>query len=156
MDYLNNPALVHKEDLLKEIAFEDGFQWFYEGNRGWWQYDERASAEIEERYKNDDRHFEILIAGFLYVIDLDNKHQYRRNDPTRRRRIKRDKMNIPDKKGVAGLKYRPFGFAPQVRREGDGGEIDNNNTVQQPTNITQSMPAQPQTNTGTQRPAKTT
>ena len=103
VDYLNNPALLRKEDLLKESYSEDGFAWFYEGRNGWWQYDERTSHELEEKYKRDIKVFDLLIAGFLYVIDLDSMLQVRRNDPTRRRRIKRDRKDIP-KKGVAGLK----------------------------------------------------
>ena len=103
VDYLNNPALLRKEDLLKDSYSEDGFAWFYEGRNGWWQYDERTSHELEEKYKRDIKVFDLLIAGFLYVIDLDNQLQVRRNDPTRRRRIKRDRKDIP-KKGVAGLK----------------------------------------------------
>ena len=84
-------------------ALEDGKQWFYEGHQGWWQYDERTTTEMEERFKAGDKHCEILIAGFLYVIDFEQMLQYRRNDHTRRRRIKRDFANAP-KKGVAGLK----------------------------------------------------
>lgn len=45
---------------------------------------------------------ELLIAGFLYIIDFERTQQIRRNDPSRRRRIKRDLVSIP-KKGVAGL-----------------------------------------------------
>lgn len=61
----------------------------------------------------------MLIAGFLYVVDIENMIQYRRNTPSRRRRIKRDLANIPDKKGVAGLSYR---LCPPKRMGGDGGE----------------------------------
>jgi len=43
------------------------------------------------------------VAGFLYIIDFDRMIQLRRNDPSRRRRIKRDLSSIP-KKGVAGIK----------------------------------------------------
>ncbi len=103
MDFLNNPSLLRREDLLKETQFEDGFAWFYEGRNGWWQYDERTSQELEDRHKREIKVFDLLIAGFLYVIDLENMLQIRRNDPTRRRRIKRDRIDIP-KKGVAGLK----------------------------------------------------
>ncbi len=103
VDFLNNPSLLRKEDLLKENFSEDGLSWFYEGRNGWWLYDERTSQELEDRYKRDVKVFDLLIAGFLYVIDLDNMLQVRRNDPTRRRRIKRDRKDIP-KKGVAGLK----------------------------------------------------
>lgn len=126
-NYLYDPALVCKEDLLKEVVYDDGYQWFYEGMHGWWLYDERASSEIEERFKNDEKTFEILIAGFLYVVDLERNCQYRRNDPTRRRRIKRDMKTIPDKKGIAGLKYDASIRPAPVRRAGDGGEVDNNN-----------------------------
>ena len=121
-DFLNNPVLLRKEELDKELAFEGGYQWFYEGNRGWWQYDERASREIEERFQKGTKAFEILIAGFLYVVDMEHMFQYRRNDPTRRRRIKRDHTDIPDRKGVAGLQVAN---KTCVRKEGDGGEVDN-------------------------------
>ena len=73
---------------------------------GWWEYDERASTELESRLQQlqdcdaDDAErqpvFEMLIAGFMYVIDLDNNIQYRRGIPQRRRRIKRDAANIAD------------------------------------------------------------
>lgn len=70
---------------------------------GWWQYDERTSVELESAYKRSQRVCELLIAGFLYMIDFDQMLQYRKSDPTRRRRIKRDLATIP-KKGVAGLR----------------------------------------------------
>ncbi|KRT80637.1 hypothetical protein AMK59_5307, partial [Oryctes borbonicus] len=70
---------------------------------GWWQYDERTSRELEASYKAGERICELLIAGFLYVADLEAMLQIRRNDPSRRRRIKRDLANIP-KKGIAGLR----------------------------------------------------
>ncbi|KAJ8919659.1 hypothetical protein NQ315_006187 [Exocentrus adspersus] len=69
----------------------------------WWQYDERTSKELEISYKNGEKTCELLIAGFLYIVDLENMLQLRRNDPSRRRRIKRDHANIP-KKGIAGLR----------------------------------------------------
>lgn len=58
---------------------------------------------MESAFSRGDRVFEILVAGFLYTIDFDKMVQQRRNDPSRRRRIKRDLASIP-KKGVAGLK----------------------------------------------------
>jgi E3 ubiquitin-protein ligase RNF146 len=72
---------------------------------GWWQYDERTSAELESAYKRGERSCELLIAGFLYVADFDGMVQLRRGDPSRRRRIKRDLATIPVK-GVAGLRTR--------------------------------------------------
>lgn len=102
-DFLDHPHLVRKQDLSETTGFEDGQQWFYEGRNGWWQYDERTSCELETAFKRGDKTCELLIAGFLYIIDFENMLQMRRNDPFRRRRIKRDNASIP-KKGVAGLR----------------------------------------------------
>lgn len=86
------------------FAADHKFRWYYEGVGGWWEYDERTSVEIEN-YQNQledstgdslPASFELLIAGFIYIIDLENHVQYRRGYPTRRRRIKRDLPGIPD------------------------------------------------------------
>ena len=107
-DYLLNPELLSKVDIELEggRGFQDGgecWQWFYEGRNGWWVYDERTSQEVEMHYKSGDKRCELLIAGFLYIIDFEHMLQYRRNDPSRRRRVKRDVASGP-KKGVAGLR----------------------------------------------------
>lgn len=107
-DFLIHPHLLPGQNLEKaaETSFDDGYQWFYEGRNGWWQYDERTSAEIENHHKGGDTRCEILIAGYLYVIDFELKLQYRQNDPSRRRRIKRDLATGP-RKGVAGIRLEP-------------------------------------------------
>jgi len=95
---------------------EHKYRWYYEGVRGWWEYDERTSIEIEKYQKHHESNidsvpasFELLIAGFIYIIDLENRVQYRRGYPTRRRRIKRDLADIPDcKVGVFYLRKYPF------------------------------------------------
>ena len=123
-DFFAKPVLVRTEDLKQTIKFDDQYQWYYEGRNGWWKYDDRTSQEIESRHKTGDKVFELLIAGFLYIIDLDNMIQYRRNDRSRKRRMKRDLISIPDVKGVAGLKYNEVSSRPG----GDGGEeIQSNN-----------------------------
>ena len=53
--------------------------------------------------QREETRCELLIAGSLYIIDFEHMLQYRRNDPSRRRRIKRDQASGP-KKGVAGLR----------------------------------------------------
>lgn len=80
-------------------------------NIGWWQYDERTSKELEACYKSGERTCELLIAGFLYIADLDNMLQLRRNDPSRRRRIKRDLATIP-KKGFMNSLYSKLIIKP--------------------------------------------
>jgi E3 ubiquitin-protein ligase RNF146 len=44
----------------------------------------------------------MLICGTLYVIDFKNYQQYRKNDVTKKRRIKRD-IKAAERKGIAGL-----------------------------------------------------
>ena len=91
------------------------YKWFYEGRNGWWQYEDRASDQLEEAFTTEKQTTEILIAGFVYIVDIENMVQYRKNYPTRRRRIKRDKAQA-DKKGVAGLKYQSEGQAGAAQR----------------------------------------
>jgi len=99
-DYLFNPELINQGE---GEGFEAEFLWFYEGRNGWWAYDQRTSIEIENHQKAGDERCELLIAGFLYIIDFEHMLQYRRNDPSRRRKVKRDVATGP-KKGVAGLR----------------------------------------------------
>ena len=102
-DYLYHPELLKELGQETEQGFEDGGQWFYEGRGGWWQYDERTSQEIEGAWSAQAQRCELLIAGFLYIVDFEQMLQFRRNDPSRRRRIKRDQATGP-KKGIAGLR----------------------------------------------------
>jgi len=101
-DYLFNPELLSEAGVECNL-FDDEYLWFYEGRGGWWQYDQRTSVEIEKHFKEEDKRCELLIAGFLYIIDFEHMFQYRRNDPSRRRKVKRDIATGP-KKGVAGLR----------------------------------------------------
>ncbi|KAM4529625.1 E3 ubiquitin-protein ligase rnf146-like isoform 1-T1 [Fundulus diaphanus] len=110
-DFLERPVLLSLEELKAAAAglsrgvgeSRGDHAWYYEGRNGWWQYDERTSRELEEAFMKGRKSTEMLIAGFLYVADLENMVQYRRNEHSRRRKMKRDVVNIP-KKGVAGLR----------------------------------------------------
>jgi len=103
-DFLWHPELLAKPEIeSRDVGFEDGSQWFYEGRGGWWLYDARTSQEIETMWSRGEKQAELLIAGLLYIVDLEHMLQYRRNDPSRRRRIKRDAASGP-KKGVAGIR----------------------------------------------------
>lgn len=126
-DFFAKPVLVRNENLEQTIKFDDEYQWYYEGRNGWWKYDDRTSQEIESRHKTGEKLFELLIAGFLYIIDLDNMIQFRRNDRSRKRKMKRDLISIPDVKGVAGLK---FSSEISSRPGGDGGEEIQSNVIQ--------------------------
>ncbi|KAF5288191.1 hypothetical protein FQA39_LY03959 [Lamprigera yunnana] len=100
-DFLDHPKLLQRPELLEK--FDGAFQWFYEGRNGWWQYDERTSKDLETSYKAGQNSCELLIAGLLYIADLDKMIQIRKNDHSKRRNIKRDLSTAP-KKGVAGLR----------------------------------------------------
>ena len=127
VDFFTSPKLLLAQDQEEEEEDEDPpeseehYTWFYEGRNGWWQYDERTDAELEESYRANKRTFELLIAGYVYVIDLDSMLQYRRLDPSRRRRIKRDLVSAP-KKGIAGLKIKVKREEESSGRHVDGAE----------------------------------
>ncbi|XP_070557123.1 E3 ubiquitin-protein ligase rnf146-like isoform X1 [Ptychodera flava] len=129
MEFLNCPTLVEPIGRVQPSSTDakDKYSWFYEGRNGWWKYDERTTVELEEAYKQKNRCVELLIAGFLYVIDYENMIQIRRNDPTRRRRIKRDLSSVPTK-GIAGIKYLSSSRR-QDERQGDGNEMQSTDSV---------------------------
>ena len=120
--FLEHPTLVSRESQLApdlesepENEAEDGHEagsleqidhkWYYQGRNGWWEYDARTAQELEHYHKKGDQHCELLIAGFLYSIDFENMLQCRRNEPHRKRQIKRDlPTNVTDRKGVAGIR----------------------------------------------------
>ncbi|XP_068750322.1 E3 ubiquitin-protein ligase rnf146-like [Montipora capricornis] len=146
VDYLDNPTLIKvvdktvrdKEALKSEEEQVDGsqvqeFVWYYEGRNGWWTYDEKTSADVEKAFKNGQRSCTLLIAGFLYVIDFENMFQTRKNEPGRRRRIKRDKRDV-ESKGVAGIRVPPSSRRPTavLNRTADSSSADKaNNTENQ-------------------------
>uniref|UniRef100_A0A8D9AED7 E3 ubiquitin-protein ligase n=1 Tax=Cacopsylla melanoneura TaxID=428564 RepID=A0A8D9AED7_9HEMI len=101
-NYLERPELVQ---VPEPTSLENGYQWFYEGRNGWWQYDDRTSQDLELNYQSGERLFELLIAGNIYLIDFNDMVQYRKVDPVKKRRIKRDmSLNSSRIKGIAGLR----------------------------------------------------
>ncbi|XP_020490390.1 E3 ubiquitin-protein ligase rnf146 [Labrus bergylta] len=116
-DFLERPTLLSPEELKASAGGRGGatsdHAWYYEGRNGWWQYDERTSRELEDAFSKGKKTAEMLIAGFLYVADLENMVQYRRNEHGRRRKMKRDVLDIP-KKGVAGLRLDTEGVAVAI------------------------------------------
>ncbi|GFN77259.1 E3 ubiquitin-protein ligase rnf146-like [Plakobranchus ocellatus] len=128
-DFFCRPNLVRRDDLEQTLTFDDGYGWFYEGVNGWWQYDDRTSRELEFHHKAGHSSCELLIAGYVYLIDLTNMFQLRRNDRTKKRRIKRDLVNIPGRKGVAGLKITSGSVVLDSDRPGaDGHETVSSST----------------------------
>ncbi|KAG8444257.1 hypothetical protein GDO86_009442 [Hymenochirus boettgeri] len=123
-DFLDKPTLLSPEELKSASRGNGEYAWYYEGRNGWWQYDERTSRELEDAFTKGKKNTEMLIAGFLYVADLENMVQYRRNEHGRRRKIKRDIVDIP-KKGVAGLRLESESANLNLARENSADGADN-------------------------------
>lgn len=153
-DFLERPTLLSPEELKASAGGRGGaasdHAWYYEGRNGWWQYDERTSRELEDAFSKGKKTAEMLIAGFLYVADLENMVQYRRNEHGRRRKMKRDVLDIP-KKGVAGLRLDTEGGAVgAASRENSADGADNILAGTQPQLTAPSAPARPPISLGGQ------
>ncbi|QQP49147.1 RING finger protein 146, partial [Caligus rogercresseyi] len=78
--YLDAPeVVVLGQESPSEESSDEAYAWFYEGREGWWRYDDRTSKEMEEIYassQDSGSTAELLIAGFIYVIDFENEVQY--------------------------------------------------------------------------------
>ena len=96
-------ANILSSENVNIATFEGTFHWYYEGRNGWWLFDARASEEIEEEFQNKSAQCEVMIAGFIYIIDFTNMVQYRKDTPSRKRQIKRDQAESKTK-GIAGLR----------------------------------------------------
>ncbi|KAM4568836.1 E3 ubiquitin-protein ligase rnf146-like [Fundulus diaphanus] len=131
-DFLERPTLLSPEELKASAGGRSGaasdHAWYYEGRNGWWQYDERTSRELEDAFSKGKKTAEMLIAGFLYVADLENMVQYRRNEHGRRRKMKRDVVDIP-KKGVAGLRLDADSVAGALGSAGRENSADGADTT---------------------------
>ncbi|KAM9316976.1 E3 ubiquitin-protein ligase RNF146 [Gastrophryne carolinensis] len=123
-DFLDKPTLLSPEELKSASRGNGEYAWYYEGRNGWWQYDERTSRELEDAFTKGKKNTEMLIAGFLYVADFENMVQYRRNEHGRRRKMKRDIVDIP-KKGVAGLRLDCDAVNVNLSRESSADGADN-------------------------------
>lgn len=152
-DFLERPTLLSPEELKASAGGRgratSDHAWYYEGRNGWWQYDERTSRELEDAFSKGKKTAEMLIAGFLYVADLENMVQYRRNEHGRRRKMKRDVLNIP-KKGVAGLRLDTEGVNGAIGAAGRENSADGADTTvagvqQQVTGISSTVTAPPAT-----------
>lgn len=148
-DFLERPTLLSPEELKASAGGRGGaagdHAWYYEGRNGWWQYDERTSRELEDAFSKGKKTAEMLIAGFLYVADLENMVQYRRNEHGRRRKMKRDILDIP-KKGVAGLRLDAESVAVGAagrENSADGADTSVAGVQQQATGPAAAAPAAP-------------
>lgn len=148
-DFLERPTLLSPEELKASAGGRGGaasdHAWYYEGRNGWWQYDERTSRELEDAFSKGKKTAEMLIAGFLYVADLENMVQYRRNEHGRRRKMKRDVLDIP-KKGVAGLRLDTESVSGAIGAAGrensaDGADTTAAGVQQQVTGISSTVTA---------------
>lgn len=104
--YLENPCVVNSDALHSRLQAPgaERYYWFYEGkNGGWWMYEDRTSNDIEKGFQSNAKSLKVQVSGFIYLIDLENMEQVREDHPSRKRRIKRDKVPSAGVKGVAGI-----------------------------------------------------
>lgn len=129
IEFLERPELLMPIDANASTSSADQnhYQWFYKGRNGWWQYDERTCQEIEDAYKNGDKHCTILVAGYVYVVDFQQMLQQRQTDPSRKRQVKRDLSTIA-KKGVAGLRL-PNALASSSIDEHEYADVHSNSNI---------------------------
>ncbi|XP_063711792.1 E3 ubiquitin-protein ligase rnf146-like [Symsagittifera roscoffensis] len=146
LDENGNEKEVSEDSLTCSSAAvsNNNVRWFYSGYKGWWEYDERTSQELEKflsqfnklssdssltkstqksktsfaaMKKNEQEsesqlaegQFELMISGYVYVIDFNRMIQYRQNMTGRSRNIKRltteDQSIKPEEvKGISGIK----------------------------------------------------
>lgn len=74
---------------------------------GWWKYDSRSSAELEEAQRSGLASAELTLCGTLYTVSLVDMVQFNKDNPSRKRQIKREHVAISRAKGVAGLLNHP-------------------------------------------------
>lgn len=79
---------------------------------GWWQYDERAMDVLETAFAANQPNAQLLLAGKMYQVDLQQMIQYPQNDPRASRKIRRD-LDVAgnERKGVAGIPVAGSGDA---------------------------------------------
>lgn len=111
IDNLNENNLFTQPNNIKN----NQINWLYSGaTDGWWYFDDNTTSILEQEYQtfikqDDDVASTITIGNQKYIIDYENNLQINKNDPNKRRHIKRvdnddaKKLNI---KGKAGIYYK--------------------------------------------------
>ena len=85
-------------------------------------YDVRTMQELERAYEAKQQTCQVLIAGQMYEIDFAQMIQYRVNNRSLFRRIKRD-YSTAEKRGVAGIRLNQTGSGGQNSRNVQGGPV---------------------------------
>ena len=60
---------------------EEEWQCFYQGRNGWWRFEERNNAELEENFSLGQQMFETMICGNLYVFVFQAMEQFQKGFP---------------------------------------------------------------------------
>lgn len=98
----------------------DGYYWFFEGYQGWWLYDAETNREIEQAYKTNEKRVEKMIVGSVYIIDLENNTQQRKDGLGRLRKICRKTLELNNIKGMAGIKGQDFDSILDMMKTNEG------------------------------------
>lgn len=107
-DYFDHPKFLQTltSDQIKSLKSPNEYKWFYEGFDGWWMYDDTICQSLEDAFKKGQESIEVLTAGSVYIIDNTHMFQYRKSEPSKKRKVIRAKPSeIKHKiKGIAGVK----------------------------------------------------
>ncbi|GAU99159.1 hypothetical protein RvY_10198-1 [Ramazzottius varieornatus] len=97
-------TVIHLHDDDDESsALQGPLGWFYEGRGGgWWQYDERTSAAIDDAVSKGQSSLEVMLAGHIYILDFVALVQMQKDNPAIRRRMMHGVADASTK-GIAGL-----------------------------------------------------
>ncbi|CAK9301285.1 unnamed protein product [Gordionus sp. m RMFG-2023] len=136
IDSLTNGKIIDLTKIQERYqSIKNDYHWLYEGQGGWWLYEDQNNDVIEKNLRDMKFLFEIMIAGNIYVIDLINMVQYRKTEPYKRRKMKRDKCCAVPTKGVAGIKISdPSANEEAINLHGDGSHsnLDNDSNEEIP------------------------
>jgi len=104
-NFIKDPTNYVKSSIQISNEDEPKHEWFYSGKSGWWQYDSRTSAELEKAHTLKLSEVQLLIAGSIYTINLDNMTQYQTDGSSRHRNIKRQLVSssTTNLAGIAGI-----------------------------------------------------
>jgi len=110
-NFIKDPTNYVKSSIQISNEDQPKHEWFYSGKSGWWQYDSRTSTELEKAHTLKLHEVQLLIAGSIYTINLDNMTQYQTDGSSRHRNVKRQLVSS-DATNLAGIAGIPIHNIP--------------------------------------------
>jgi hypothetical protein len=80
--------------------------WFYAGANGWWKFDGASNAEIDAAFLSGKPEVEFRANGTTYSINFSSGYQHQKDNPQKRRLVRRCRPSEIAVVGVAGERRR--------------------------------------------------